>query len=223
MDKSNNKTPSVPEARKRIIESQPEEIRMTLTDLYLKAGRISESISTKSPSDTTTVYGPVGTDATIEEIEGHEAVVLKVQTAKREGKERLIALPIETEPLAKPLYNYYRKHGDQPVFPFTRQYVWNHAKEIFNGFYYPIDRYYLRKQELKIEITAHPKRFTLHAIRHLRATELIRFYHFKAEDLAAYCGWKLGTVSKVSSVMERYIDLGAYIEYFPKLLKKRIE
>jgi hypothetical protein len=61
----------------------------------------------------------------------------------------------------------------------------------------------------------------LHFLRHLRATELVRFYHFKAEDLAAYCGWKLQTVSHASSVMERYVDLGAYIEYFPKLLKKR--
>jgi hypothetical protein len=213
--------PSVIEVRKRIAKAEPEYFRMILTDLYLKAGRISESISIKAPADTTTVYGPVGTDANIEDIEGHEAVVIQVKTAKRKGKERLIALPVETEPWAKLLYNYYRSFGDQPVFPFTRQYIWVKAKELFEGFSYEILAYSIRKDDVLEERPIHNLRATLHFLRHLRATELVRFYHFKAEDLAAYCGWKLQTVSHASSVMERYVDLGAYTEYFPKLLKKR--
>lgn len=217
-----NSTPEVSEVRKRITNAEPLQIRMILTDLYLKAGRISESISQKCPADTTTTYGPKGTDASIEDIEGHEAVILSVKTAKRKGIERLVALPVEIEPLAKPLYDYYKSFGDNPVFPFTRQFVWVRAKEIFDGFTYPILSYKIidNTGEL-IEIPAHDKRFTLHAIRHIRATELVRFYHFKAEDLAAYCGWRLTTVTKATAVMERYIDLGAYLEYFPKLLKRR--
>lgn len=214
--------PAVNEVRNRISKVEPEQTRMILTDVYLKAGRISESISVKCPADTTTIYGPKGTDATIEDIEGHEAIILKVRTAKRQGKERLIALPTETEPWAKPLYKYYRSFGEKDVFPVTRQQIWVQAKEIFKGFTYPIDKYYIRNGEIKETIEAHTKRFTLHALRHLRATELIRFYHFKVEDLAAYCGWKLSTVTRSTSVMERYIDLAAYVEYFPKLLKRRI-
>lgn len=214
--------PTVAQFRKKITNVEPEPIQMILTDIYLKAGRVSESISQKCRSDTTTPYGPIGTDATIEDIEGHEAVIIQVKTAKRKGIERIIALPIETEPLAKPLYNYYKSFGDNPVFPFTRQFVWVRAKEIFEGFSYPILEYKLKEPTGEIvEVPAHNKRFTLHAIRHLRATELVRFYHFKAEDLAAYCGWRLTTVTKATAVMERYIDLGAYLEYFPKLLKKR--
>lgn len=213
--------PSVSQIRKRISIAEPESFRMILTDLYLKAGRISESISRKTPADTTTAYGPTGNDASIEQIEGHEAIVIQVKTAKRKGKERIIALPTETEPLAKPLYNYYKSFGDEPVFPFTRQFIWVKAKELFEGFTYPIIEYKVKDGTELIEVPAHDKRFTLHAIRHLRATELVRFYHFKAEDLAAYCGWRLTTVTKATSVMERYIDLGAYTEYFPKLLKQR--
>lgn len=213
--------PGVNEVRKRISTAEPQSFRMILTDLYLKAGRISESIGEKCPADTTQVYGPIGSDASIEDIEGHEAVVIQVKTAKRKGTERIIALPVETEPLAKPLYNYYKSFGDNPVYPFTRQWVWIRAKELFEGYTYPILGYRVKNGNELIEVPAHNKRFTLHALRHLRATELVRFYHFKAEDLAAYCGWKLTTVTKATSVMERYIDLGAYLDYFPKLLKKR--
>jgi hypothetical protein len=215
--------PTVDEVRYRIEQAKPEPTRMILTDVYLKAGRISESISRKCPSDTTTVYGPKGTDATTEDIDGHEAVIFRVKTAKRNGKERLIALPTETEPWAKPLFEYYKQAKDKAVFPFTRQFIWTQAKEIFKGFTYPITSYKIKSEAGQLELVKeHHKRFTLHGLRHVRATELVRFYHFRAEDLAAYCGWKLSTVTKSTSVMERYIDLGAYLEYFPKLLKRRV-
>jgi hypothetical protein len=217
----NGDLPKVSIVRKRIEHANPENIRMILKDIYLKAGRISESISQKCPADTTTPYGPNGTDASIETIEGHEAVVLSVRTAKRKGKERIIALPVETEPWAKPLYNYYKRFDDTPVFPCTRQTVWVHAKTIFEGFNYPILSYKIKRDGELTHVPEHSKRFTLHALRHLRATELIRFYHFKAEDLAAYCGWRLTSIGKTTSVMERYIDLSAYVDYFPKLLKQR--
>lgn len=213
--------PKVSEVRQRISHAKPDVIKYILMDLYLKAGRVSESVSVKAPRDTTTAYGPTGADAAIEEIDGHEAVILTVKTAKRQGKERLVALPTETEPWAKPLYNYYKSFGDESVFPVTRQYVWLHAKPFFEGFKYPIESYKKKMGTGEIQVVpGHSRTFALHALRHLRATELVRVFHFKAEDLAAYCGWRLTTVTKATSVMERYIDLGAYLEYFPKLLKK---
>lgn len=213
--------PRVSEVRKRISHATPESLKMILTDLYLKAGRVSESIGVKTPRDNTTVYGPNGSDAQLEDIDGHEAVILQVRTAKRKGKTRLIALPTETEPLAKPLYNYYKSAGDEAVFPMTRQWVWAQAKTVFEGFNYPIMSYKIKQANGTFTVVnEHLRSFALHALRHLRATELVRVYHFKAEDLAAYCGWKLATVTKATPVMERYIDLGAYLEYFPKLLKK---
>lgn len=210
------------EIRKLIDTATPEPFKYVLMDVYLKAGRICESVARKVPQDkTTTPYGPVGIDANLEDIDGHEAVVLTVHTAKRKGIERIVAVPTEFEPWAKPLYNYYKQYGNKPVFNLTRQWVWVRAKTLFEGHTYPIMSYKICKDNTLLEVPAHDKRFTLHALRHLRATELVRVFHFKAEDLAAYCGWRLTTVTKATSVMERYIDLGAYLEYFPKLLKKR--
>ena len=207
------------EIRQRIMNVQIEPVQMALLDLYLKAGRSCEAIAYKCPSDTTTPYGPIGNDATIEYIGGREAVILSVHTAKRDGIERIVALPTDHEPLCKVLYDYYQSKGDNYVFPFTRQWLSKKAKEakVFEGYIYPISMYKISNEGEIIEVPAHERPASLHWLRHLRATELVRKHHFKAEDLAAYCGWRLGTVTKATSVMERYIDLGSYIEYFPKL------
>ncbi len=97
------------------------------------------------------------------------------------------------------------------------------ARELFSGLRYPIERYVNRNKQLNLVQTVHKhsRPFNLHALRHLRATELVRFYHFGAEDLSAYCGWRLSTsVRGISPVMERYIDLN-WQQYIHKLFKPR--
>jgi hypothetical protein len=72
-------------------------------------------------------------------------------------------------------------------------------------------------------VDEHARPFSLHSLRHLRATELRKFYHFRPDELAAYCGWTLQSVEKVTSVMQRYQDLSMdYLDYFPKLLRERV-
>lgn len=213
--------PSVEEVRQRIEQVKEEPIRYALKTAYLYAGRISEVVGYASQGDTSVARGPKGTDVRFDVIDGHKTTLFSVYTAKRKGQERVIALPIEFEPWALPVAEYFQKAGVHDVFPFSRQLVSRKTKETFQGFQYPIDEYKIREGELLRVIEKHWNPFRLHALRHLRTTELVRFYHFRAEDLAAYCGWRLRTIARdISPVMERYIDL-SWQEYYPKLLKER--
>jgi len=199
--------PSVSEIRDRISKVEPEPIRYALEAIYLYAGRVSEVIGHVVPSDQTHARGPKGTDARIDEVDGHEVVLFNCYTAKRDGLLRIIALPIDYEPWAKPLFNYYLHFGPSHVFPFDRQTLWKSARDAFNGLTYQIEKYAVVDSALqkRYEIPRHDKPFALHALRHLRASELVSFYHFNAEQLAAYAGWKFSTVTRATSVMDRYV------------------
>lgn len=215
--------------RQRIESVNREDIRYCLMTCYLYAGRISEVVGIKYPSNhKTTARGPHGSDVAkdfyLAGLKRIPCVVFNVRTAKRKGKERKIALPLNPvyEPWTKLLYEYFKSKGDEPVFPFTRQEVWVHSKTAFEGLTYPIETYTIKHGEVKIKVDDHIRPFRLHALRHLRATELRERYQFDGFDLASYCGWRLGTiVPQISRTMERYLSLG-WASYFPKLLKKRV-
>lgn len=68
----------------------------------------------------------------------------------------------------------------------------------------------------------HLKDFTLHSLRHLRATILVEYYGFDGIDLATHGRWKPSTMggmgSAITPVMERYLALGGQ-RPFVKLLK----
>ena len=234
--------PSPDLVRNRIESVRQDEIRFCLMTCYLYAGRISEVVGIKYDSDNKTeARGPRGSDvikdAYVVGMRKVPCAVFTVRTAKREGKERKVALPFNPtyEPWTKPLYDYFRSKADQLVFPFSRQEVWVHSKTAFEGLTYPIDKYsvladarvvktFIRLTKTGkpvVDVPEHQRPFRLHALRHLRATELRERYQFDGFDLASYCGWRLGTiVPQISRTMERYLSLG-WASYFPKLLKKR--
>jgi len=227
--------------RQRIGSVNREDIRFCLMTCYLYAGRISEVVGIKYPSNhKTTARGPHGSDAVKDfYLTGSQripCVVFNVRTAKRKGKERKVALPLNPnyEPWTKPLYEYFQSKGDDVVFPFPRQEVWMHSKAAFEGLIYPIDKYsvladatvvktairYTKTGKPVVDVPDHNRSFRLHALRHLRATELRERYQFDGFDLASYCGWRLGTiVPQISRTMERYLSLG-WASYFPKLLRE---
>jgi hypothetical protein len=194
---------------------------------YLFCARISELVAYASPSDTTTARGPKGTDVrvdsyTIGPLEVNVAI-FRISTAKRGGIQRLIALPLdrEYEPWTESLYTYWKSCGDNHVFPFTRQHVWKHAKETFNGLYYQIDQYRIFENgKLKKIVDPHLRPFRLHALRHLRTAELVEYYGFDGIDLSIYGGWTLRSTIGVGSAVQRYAHL-RWHKYFPKLLKRR--
>jgi len=128
------------------------------------------------------------------------------------------------EPWTETLLDYFGERGDQIVFPFTRQKMWSFAKHVFEDLRYPIEKYVLSVQEqgltVKKEVDRHFRAFRLHALRHLRASELVEFYGFDGFDLSIYGGWTTQRGAGISKVMARYLTLH-WQRYFPKLLKKR--
>ena len=219
--------PSVEDVRARIAAVPEEQFRYCLMATYLWDARISEVIAKVCNSDQTVARGPKGTDAKLDKFTllGTEidCVIFALKTAKRQGRERHIALPLEEqyEPWSKSLYGYFLQTGQKAVFPFTRQRIWQYVKEteVFKGLTYPIERYIVKKKgELeKRPIPAHKRLFRLHALRHLRATELVSYYGFDGFNLATYGGWTYHTMAQTSSIMDRYLSL-SWQSYFPKLL-----
>jgi hypothetical protein len=220
--------PDVQEFRRRVENVNDEPIRYCLMTLYLFCGRISEVVAQAYKTDRTVARGPQGTDARLDVYRVGDmefpAVVFTVHTAKRHGFERKVAVPAdpEYEPWAQPVYEYFKKHEDKPVFPFTQQYVRYRCYKlgVFKGLTYTVETYPVWKNKVIVKrVKRHSRPFTLHAIRHLRASELVDFYGFSGAELAVYGGWTFHTVL-FPAATDRYLSLG-WQSYFPKLLKKR--
>lgn len=198
---------------------------------YLFCARASEVVGRTVLSDKQSkksiARGPTGKDIYLDIFElgpvKEEVAVFTIKTAKRGGKPRSVALPLnrEYEPFTKPLVEYYQKHPNGPVFPITRHKVWSFANTAFNGLHYPIDSYKIYENgTITQQVTDHVKPFGAHALRHIRATELIERYGFDGIDLSIYGGWTLKSMIGVGSSMSRYAHLN-WRRYFPKLIKPR--
>jgi hypothetical protein len=226
-DKESMRLPDVHIVRERISSITYDEARHCLMAAYLFGCRISELVGRKTPSDKSVPRGPTGKDVKL--VTGYrvgaqlyDVAVFTLATAKRQGKERSIALPLDRtlEPWTEPLLKYYTHAGSNHVFPFTRQVVWLRAHDAFKGLRYPIDRYVITKKgsTKREEIKQHSRDFALHALRHLRTTELVKEYGFDGLDLSIFGGWTMKPMLGVGSSMERYLSL-SWQRYFPKLLR----
>lgn len=221
--------PSVNIIRKRILTAKPDEAKYSLMSAYLFCARVSEIVGRICPSDSakTTARGPTGNSYEIHEYDlgpiQTEAAVFTLHTAKRRGKERRIALPLDPkyEPLTQLLVDYFDKFGGDKVFDFTPQKATSYARNVFDGLTYPIESYKIYKNGIVEKVVdEHVKPFRTHALRHLRTTELIEVFGFNGFDLSIYGGWTLRSMVGVGSAMSRYAHL-QWRKYFPKLLKVR--
>lgn len=216
--------------RQRIAKVKDEETKFCFMAEYLFCARISEIVGRCSPSDITTeARGITGKDAkqTIFKFRNkyHDIIVFTVRTAKRHGKIRKIALPLDKtfEPFTEQLFEYVKQFGEGHVFPFTRQKGWSLAKEVFDELEYPIEAYRpFKNGEPQELVEEHMKPFRTHALRHLRATELLEAYDFSGVELSLYGGWTLRSTIGVGSSVSRYAHVH-YRKYLPKLLTERSE
>lgn len=217
--------PETSKVRKRIASSNKPEIRNALTYIYLGCGRAKEAVSYTTPGDKSgknTPSGPTGKDARLDKFGDFDIALFNVYTQKRDGLKRIIALPLDYEPLAEQLYDYFQQfNANEPVFNFSRQKLWAQAKPLFHGLTYPIEKYTIWKNgELHKVVDRHIKDFTVHALRHVRASELVEYYGFNGFDLSIYGGWTMRTMVGISGQMDRYVSL-SWQSYIGKLLKKR--
>jgi len=213
--------PTVDEVRTRIEQVWNKPIRLCLKFAYLAGARVSEVVGHAAPSDNT-ARGPIGTDVKIQDHNGESIAIFELKTAKRSGLERIIALPLEKEyePWTEELLSYFQKRDKGFVFPFTRQRAWRWSRETFEGLAYPIESYTVKDGNVRIKVDRHSKPFATHALRHVRITDLIKYYDFSFYQVSLYAGWKMSGGFMGGGQHDRYAHLH-WQEYLPKLLKKR--
>ena len=219
--------PEVADVRQRIEGIPDEKVKLCVKAMFLFCARVCEVVGVASASDTTTPYGPKGTDFFMDVYRfppAHPVIeepcaVFKVRTAKKEGMLRHVALPLNPkyEPWARPLLDYFKSRGDRHVFPFTRQTVYNYTKVAFAGFTYPIEKYAVFTTGISDTRERHQKEASNHFLRHLRASDLVAFYSFTPEEQQTFGGWLL---ARIPESQRRYNYLN-WKMYFAKLLVER--
>ncbi len=230
---------SLPDTQKVIdqIKQIPiKDYRMACLYDYAICGRPSEVVAQSYHSDQRSqARGPVGSDACLDRaiINSEttlEAVVFNVHTAKRkkrsspdysEGLLRRVALPVQYDPLALILLEYFKEFGQDPVFNFTRQELGRYCREhkVFAGFKCPIDEYIIFDNGQVKQTPSHSKNYSIGSLRHQRATDLFFYYGFEGHHLSAYGGWSIkSTMKNITSVMTRYLYIN-WQAYFFKLCR----
>jgi len=218
--------PNATIVRERIRQVANIDICKCLSACDLWAARISEVVSQARPGEK--AYGPQAKEVEVTTYEGYEVAIWDVHTAKREGLIRKIAIPLSLQPEAKQLLAYFETFDQKDqVFPFTRakplDYV-SRVQPIFKGLTYPIDTYVVGPKGNLTKVPSHKRDFKLHALRHVRASELVEKYGFDGFNLAAYGGWTIRTASSffgqsIPSVISRYLYLN-WQGYIQKLLRR---
>lgn len=143
--------PSVAEVRERIdnmFTARPrgKVYQNAIKFVYLTASRVSEIAGE---------YAPMGRDAIRTEINGVEAVLFRIQTARRKGRVRPVAIPLKHEPWAESLLKWFEVYDDSPPFgSLTMRSFQREAGLIFNGLMWPVEDYqkvvYVDTSSLKI-------------------------------------------------------------------------
>jgi hypothetical protein len=134
--------------RKYIDSIRDEKYRMAFRFQYLIAGRISEVCGK---------YAPLKTDAVEVDFDGVAAVLFVVKTAKRKGKLRACAVPLDEtyEPWARPVYEYFQNCSSEYPFMFHEnrshsvRYAQWVAQRAFNGLEWPMKEY---SRPIEVEI-----------------------------------------------------------------------
>lgn len=113
-----------------ILSRYDEIFKMALKYIYLVAGRLAE------------VYGehaPRVNDVFIHKIEGEDAVIFLVKTARRKGNSRVIAIPRVSDPWAVELYDFFIASSNENPFDIghvvdtSRKYLQNRSSELFDS------------------------------------------------------------------------------------------
>lgn len=228
--------PDVGLVRRRIKGVGRADIRAALQLIYLTGARSCEVAGRSSPSDTSTAMGPTPADVSVESFNSEQFAVFNLQVAKkRSARSRAVAVPLSEryEPMTKEVVDYFElfRGVERPVFPFSRQRLFQASQKVFENLTYRIDGYRIVREEeqergketlrVQIDVAGHWRAFRLHGLRNLRIHELFTFFNMSPLQTCSYIGWSPGSMyGGPSSLMARYghLDWQSYAE---KLLKPR--
>lgn len=184
--------------------------------IYLSGCRVSEACGT---------YAVEAQDVNVEDFEGWEFLVIKLKTAKREGLVRSVASSLAHDPLAEMVWDGLQEKlaFNGPLFEMTDRTIRRATRATFYGLSYPIMKYSVTEEDeagarQKKKVGGHSRDFSVHALRHLRTTELSQHYGLTGEDLARFNGWTMGSAG-LSNMVERY-EMFNWRKYGQKLLQR---
>jgi hypothetical protein len=211
------------EIREWINNISDSKYRLAFMYQYLIAGRISE-VAGK--------YGPVGNDAIKTDFDGESAVMFIVKTAKRKGRLRGCAVPLnpEYEPWAQEVYDYMVGFGSSYPFRFAEKwstsirYMQWEATKAFESLEWPMIGYTV-KESKEAEAVKVPERWnkvTSHVMRKRRATTLMWDYDFTGIDLALYGGWTESSAESMPQALKHYLYVDTKSTREPLKLLKRM-
>ena len=172
--------------------------------IYEAGCRVSEATDPR--------YRVEGQDLSIQDFEGEEFLVINLRTSKREGLPRTVASSLRLDPLARDIWEGVEgwRPRSGPLFDIGPLAIRRAVVNTFWGLSYPIMSYKISEKTLDGEIIkegykvdSHWRPFSVHALRHLRATELSQHYGFTGEDLARFLGWTMSS-ARLSNMIERY-------------------
>lgn len=187
--------PETSTLRKLIESIKEEKYRIAFMYQFLIGGRAIEVAGDKRP---------IGMDAKKVNVEldgeNHEAVLFKINSAKRKKPIRYSLIPLDKsiEPWAEEVYTYFKKHDKNTLFKFTNKkmkynktYFMKRAKKYFKYYNWYFLKYYRSYGEGKSEpVDERPKgKFTSDAVWKLRKSNLKKQYHFDDVDLARFGSW----------------------------------
>ncbi len=145
------KFPKIDEIRTRIENISDKKPRNAFKYLYLVAGRVSEVCGKYSPYPKNVIRC---------DIEGEEAILFAVRTAKRKRNLfRPVAIPLQSEPWVSDVADFIEKtpEGEHPfVFPKKTPYKYEsnirylqiEATKIFSGLEWTIPKYTITKEKI---------------------------------------------------------------------------
>lgn len=159
--------------------------------------------------------------------------IFKIRIAKQHPEQgedypyRLVALPLNPkfEPWGREMYEYFEASGDNYVFPFNRQEVWEYItrkQRIFDGLTYRIKKYnYPGEAEDETKTSfSHPRKLKNHGLRHIRTNELLTDYGFDGIDLGAMIGWSMNSTQKISASPSQAGNYAEIREAWKRYIKK---
>ncbi len=202
---------SAKEIRNEIIKIKNNDIQMGFKFQAVTACRVSELCGKYAVS-----FSDMGYNSYNE----HPILIFQIHTAKRNGRVRLVAIPLEEkyEPYAREIESYFLKNKEhKKIFGFARRTFQSYGKIYLGDIGYQVEDYTTKKTGF---VALHEKGFTTHGMRHMRLTELMNDYGFDLLDLTIFAGWKFSHTKEIgaSAMADRYL-YSQWGRYIPKLFK----
>ena len=173
------------------------EIRITLQICYLFGTRLQELVRGQIRRE------PIkGNDFSETTIDGEDALVLQIPTARRGWKPRPVAIPLSSkyESWAKDILHYSEEKGEEPIYPKVTRVLQIYIKDKFSNLEWATSGYKMKKEMMINRVAV-----TLKHLPEIREWELGLCHNFTDYDFKNYFGREYDPDYRV---------------YFQKLLRK---